>query len=146
MCGELSGTTKLFHTKLRLCNWHINFVRICSFDLWYCPKFIAFQYFLFPKIYSIWIKGQSEHSTLCPDTRAVLFGLGERLFSWSNFSLDYNVDDLLNGKLVRHFGYIVNRLDWSGYWVVLVHFEHVVQQTVVLRWNTHTHTHVIIRI
>ena len=62
---------KKFQIKLRLAKWSYYYRAIHFFTLnfWYCQNFIVFRYFLYPKT----IRGQSEHSWLCPDMRPILF-------------------------------------------------------------------------
>ena len=48
-------------------------VVLISFYALILTKTYRFSIFSYPKNYSIRIKGQSEHSGLCPDIRAVLF-------------------------------------------------------------------------
>ena len=72
MRGQLSSRTKLFQIEFQL-------VLLISFDSKFytliLPKIYRFSIFSFRKNYSIFLKGQSEYSELCPDIRAVLFSI-----------------------------------------------------------------------
>ena len=79
MRGELFRAKQFSQNEFRLVNRivHIHLIRLIfwyTFDFLVLSKIYRFSIFSFPKNYSIWIKGQSEHSwLLCPGIRAVLF-------------------------------------------------------------------------